>query len=134
MIDYELFCKIKHLNVQEKLSATQIASELALDPRTVRSWLSQARFSQRKSSPRSSKLDPFKADIARMLENQPLHSQSSPAAHTEKQGCRILIFDYKIKSLDATPNFPTKTSAALPLNQIPMQFETDRIETFSRRR
>jgi transposase len=71
MIDYELFCKIKHLNVQEKLSATQIASELALDPRTVRSWLSQPRFSQRKSSPRSSKLDPFKADIARMLETHP---------------------------------------------------------------
>jgi transposase len=71
MIDYELFCKIKHLNVQEKLSATQIASELALDPRTVRSWLSQPRFSQRKSSPRSSKLDPFKAGIARMLETHP---------------------------------------------------------------
>ena len=71
MIDYELFCKIKHLKEQEKLIPTQIASELALDPRTVRSWLSQPRFSQRKSSPRSSKLDPFKADIARMLETHP---------------------------------------------------------------
>ena len=72
MIDYELFCKIKHLHEHEKLTAAQIASELALDPRTVRNWLAQERFCQRKDSPRSSKLDPFKADIARMLEAYPL--------------------------------------------------------------
>ena len=71
MIDYELFCKIKHLHEHEKLTVAQMAAELALDPRTVRSWLTQERFSQRKSSPRASKLDPFKADIARMLEAYP---------------------------------------------------------------
>jgi transposase len=85
MIDYELFCKIKHLNVQEKLSATQIASELALDPRTVRNWLAQERFSQRKSSPRSSKLDPFKADIARMLETHP-YTASQVLQRIREQG------------------------------------------------
>jgi len=72
MIDYELFCKIKHLHEHEKLTVAQMAAELALDPRTVRSRLAQERFSQRKSSPRASKLDPFKADIARMLEVYPL--------------------------------------------------------------
>jgi transposase len=41
------------------------------DPRTVAKWLSQERFCQRKASPRSSTLDPFKADIARMLETHP---------------------------------------------------------------
>jgi transposase len=71
MIDYELYCKIKQLNEQQKLTPTQIAGELGLDPRTVRGWLSQPRFSQRKSRPQSSKLDPYKADIARMLETHP---------------------------------------------------------------
>lgn len=69
MIDYELFCKIRHLKEQEGLSAHQIAAELAMDPRTVSKWLTRERFSQRKVSVRSSKLDPFKAEIARLLES-----------------------------------------------------------------
>jgi transposase len=72
MIDYELFCKIKHLHEHEKLTVAQMAAELALDPRTVRNWLAQERFCQRNSRPRASKLDAFKADIARMLEVYPL--------------------------------------------------------------
>jgi predicted DNA-binding transcriptional regulator YafY len=35
MIDFELFCKIKHLKEHEKLTASQIAAELAIDARTV---------------------------------------------------------------------------------------------------
>ena len=71
MIDYELFCKIKHLKEHEGLTAPQIAQELALDPRTVAKWLAHGQFCQRKPAPRPSKLDPFKKDIARMLENHP---------------------------------------------------------------
>jgi len=68
MIDYELFCKIRHLKDHEGLSAHQIAGELAMDPRTVVKWLARERFCQRKAVPRSSKLDPFKAEIARLLQ------------------------------------------------------------------
>lgn len=68
MIDYELFCKIRHLKEQEGLTAHQIAGELAMDPRTVCKWLTRERFCQRKASLRASKLDPFKNEIARMLE------------------------------------------------------------------
>jgi len=71
MIDYELFCKIRHLKEHAGLTAAQIAGELALDPRTVAKWLAHGQFCQRKAAPRSSKLDPFKKDIARMLENHP---------------------------------------------------------------
>ena len=71
MIDYELFCKIKHLKEHEGLTAPQIAQELALDPRTVAKWLVHAQFCRRKPAPRPSKLDPFKKDIRRMLENHP---------------------------------------------------------------
>lgn len=68
MIDYELFCKIRHLKEHEGLSAHQIAGELAMDPRTVVKWLTRERFCQRKASVRASKLDPFKTEIARMLQ------------------------------------------------------------------
>jgi len=68
MIDYELYCKLRHLKNQEGLSAHQIAEELAMDPRTVVKWLARERFCPRKASPRASKLDPFKAEIARLLQ------------------------------------------------------------------
>ena len=68
MIDYELFCKIRHLKEQEGLNAHQIAGELAMDPRTVAKWLTRERFCPRKASPRLSKIDPFKNEIARMLQ------------------------------------------------------------------
>jgi transposase len=69
MIDYELYCKLRHLKDHEGLSAHQIAAELAMDPRTVVKWLARERFCQRKAVPRVSKLDPFKAEIARLLES-----------------------------------------------------------------
>jgi len=70
MIDYELFSKIRHLKEHEGLTAPQIASELAIDVRTVRKWLA-AKFRPKKITPRPSKLDPFKSDIVRMLEIHP---------------------------------------------------------------
>jgi transposase len=69
MIDYELYCKLRHLKDHEGLSAHQIAGELAMDPRTVAKWLARKRFCQRKAVPRVSKLDPFKAEIARLLQS-----------------------------------------------------------------
>jgi transposase len=71
MIDYACFCQIKHLHEQQGLSASQIATTLSLDPRTVAYWLTQERFRPRKSRLHASKLDPFKAQIVRMLEKYP---------------------------------------------------------------
>ena len=67
MIDYHCFCQIKHLHAHQGLNAAQIARELTLDPRTVAYWLTQEHFRPRKSPPRSSKLDPFKPEIGRLL-------------------------------------------------------------------
>jgi transposase len=69
MIDYELYCQLRHLKDHEGLSAHQIAGELAMDPRTVAKWLARERFCPRKASLRTSKLDPFKAEIARLLQS-----------------------------------------------------------------
>ena len=71
MIDYELYSKIRHLNQQDGLTARQIARELSLDVRTVNKWLDEAQFKPRQSTPRPSKLDPFKPDIVRLLEAHP---------------------------------------------------------------
>lgn len=71
MIDYHRFCQIKDLHDQQRLTASQIARELALDPRTVAYWLAQEHFRPRKPSRRSSKLDPFKKEIVRLLERYP---------------------------------------------------------------
>lgn len=70
MIDYELFSKIRHLKEHEGLTAPQIASELAIDVRTVRKWLTVT-FQPKKITARPSKLDPFKRDVVRMLQTHP---------------------------------------------------------------
>lgn len=71
MIDFELFATIKSYHEQKGLSPAQIARELSLDPRTVAKWLQTPRFRPRASTMRSSKLDPFKDSIVRMLEAHP---------------------------------------------------------------
>jgi transposase len=71
MIDYHRFCQIKHLHTHQGLAASQIARELALDPRTVAYWLAQDHFHPRTPRPHASTLDPFKAQIAHLLERYP---------------------------------------------------------------
>lgn len=71
MIDYALYSKIKHLSINDRLTAPQIARELSMDVRTVRKWLDETQFRPRKSAPRASKLDPFKHDIVRLLQAHP---------------------------------------------------------------
>jgi len=71
MIDYELFCRIKALKDNEGLTPPQIARELNLDVRTVGKWLAEKRFKPRQSGLRTSKLDPHKAEVNRLLNAYP---------------------------------------------------------------
>ena len=71
MIDYACFCQIKHLHAHDGLNASQIAQTLTLDPRTVAYWLAQEHFRPRQPRQRSSKLDPFKPEIVRLVERYP---------------------------------------------------------------
>jgi len=71
MIDYHRFCQIKDLHEHQGLNASQIAEALALDPRTVSYWLAQEHFRPRTPRQQHSKLDPFKAQIVRLLERYP---------------------------------------------------------------
>jgi transposase len=85
MIDYHAFCQIKALHEQHGLTTAQIAAILSLDPRTVASWLRQERFRPRQSTPRASKLDPFKLQIVQMLEKSP-YSAAQVLQHLREQG------------------------------------------------
>jgi len=71
MIDYENFCKIKKLHEQDGLNAFRIAEELGLDQRTVAKWFIEERYRPRKKPNKVSILDPFKAEIGRMIERHP---------------------------------------------------------------
>jgi transposase len=68
MIDYHTWCRIHALAEQDGLTAAQIAAELDLNIKTVRRWLAAQRYEPRRSAPRSSLLDPYKALIGRLLE------------------------------------------------------------------
>jgi hypothetical protein len=71
MIDSPGFCQSKHLQAHQGLTASQIARELARDPRTVASWLAQAHFRPRTPRPHTSTLDPFKPAMVRRLARSP---------------------------------------------------------------
>ncbi len=116
MIDYELFCKIKSLK-NNGLSGAQIAGELDLDPRTVYKWLEVRQFYKRKSTPRKSKLDPFKDDIVRMLETHPF------SATQVYQRLKEMGFDggYTIVNEYVRKIRPRRTPAFLKLDFAPAE-------------
>jgi transposase len=71
VIDYDTFCRIRHLHEHDGLTVVQVAHALSLDARTVATWLAETHFRQRRPVPRASKLDPFKRTIRQLIENHP---------------------------------------------------------------
>ena len=75
MIDYDTYCRIRHLSEHERLGVAQIARALSLDGRTVAQWRTEPRYRPRRAASRTSKLDPFKSTIRRLLEHHPYSAQ-----------------------------------------------------------
>jgi transposase len=75
MIDYETYCRIHDAHQQKGLNVTQIACALDLDGKTVTKWLAEPRYRPRIPAPRTSKLDPYKAQIRQWLEAHPYSAQ-----------------------------------------------------------
>jgi hypothetical protein len=71
MMAYHRFCQLTHLHDHQGLHASQSAHEVALNRRTVASWLAQDHFRPRKPRPSSSTLDPFNPALVRLLERHP---------------------------------------------------------------
>jgi len=74
MIDYESYCQIKSLQ-GNGLTVAQAAEELHIHRQTVAKWYKRERFEPKVRQLRVSILEPFKGDIARLLER---HAYSVP--------------------------------------------------------
>lgn len=75
MIDYETYCKIKDCHERQGLTIAQSARALGLHAQTVAKWVRRSHYQARHSMPRTSRLDPFKARIVRLLETHPYSAQ-----------------------------------------------------------
>jgi transposase len=75
MIDYQTYCQIRHLFSQKHLSLRQIARELKLGFHTVRKWARRESYQRASIPKRPSKLDAFKGDIIRLLEQHDYSAQ-----------------------------------------------------------
>lgn len=75
MINYETYCKIRDYHERERLTIAQIARALGVHAQTVAKWVKRSQFRARQPAPRTSRLDPFKAQIVRLLESHPYSAQ-----------------------------------------------------------
>jgi len=75
MIDYETYCKIRDCHERQQLTIAQTARALGLHAQTVATWAQRPAYRARQSVPRSSRLDPFKARVVRLLETHPYSAQ-----------------------------------------------------------
>ena len=75
MIDYETYCKIKDCHERQRLTVAQTARALGLHADTVAKWAHRTQYRARQAAPRSSRLDPFKARVVRLLETHPFSAQ-----------------------------------------------------------
>lgn len=75
MIDYETFCKIRAHHDRQGLTIAQTARALGVHPQTVAKWVRRTRYAARVSAPRASRLDAFKDQVVRLLENHPYSTQ-----------------------------------------------------------
>jgi len=71
MIDYETYLQIRNYYTRDHLRYSQIADKLGMDQRTVAIWANEKKYRPRKTAFKTSKLDPFKDQIIRLLETHP---------------------------------------------------------------
>lgn len=96
MIDYETYCQIRDCRDRQHLTISQTARALGLHRRTVAKWLASAQYRRRPSPPRASRLDPFKAQVVRLLETHPYSAQQVFQRLREAgfDGCYTTVKDY----------------------------------------
>ena len=115
MIDYELYCKIKDLHDNGRLTIVQIARELHLSDRTIGRWLAADKFRQRATPAKPSKLDAFKGQIVGWLQSHPYTATQVflRLRETGYTGGITLVKDY-VQQVR-----PTRTPAFLTLSFAP---------------
>lgn len=85
MIRYEQFLELRRLLDEEHCTASRVANVLSLNIKTVLKWASQPVYPVRRKRPRPSCLDPYKADLVRLLHQHPYSAQQL-LQHIRRQG------------------------------------------------
>jgi transposase len=75
VIDYQTYCKIHDHRTRQGLSITQTARALGLHPETVSKWSRIALYRPPQQPKRGSRLDPYKGQVVRWLDEHPLSAQ-----------------------------------------------------------
>ena len=75
MINYETYRKIKDYQDKQHLTVAQTARSLGLNAKTVKKWAKSSQYHARHPAPRSSRLDPFKDQVIRLLVQNPYSAQ-----------------------------------------------------------
>lgn len=105
MLDYEMYCKIHDHYDRQRLTITQTARALGLHPQTVSKWIRIPQYRPRRSAPRKSLLDPYKALIMGWLDAHPLSAQQVFQRLRESgfTGGHTIVCDYVHKVRPRTP-------------------------------
>ena len=114
MVDYEMFCRIRDLLDRQHLSQAQTARALGLHPRTVWKWARIEQYRPRATTPRVSRLDPYKGLIVRWLDTHPYSAQQIFQRLREEgfAGGATIVKDYVHK---IRPKGSARPSSSLPL-------------------
>jgi transposase len=117
MLDYQTYCKIRDHFDRQGLTITQTARALGLHPQTVSKWVRIEQYRPRRSTPRKTLLDPYKALIVRWLDAHPLSAQQVFQRLREAgfTGGRTIVGDYVRKIR------PRRTPAFLRLSFAPAE-------------
>jgi transposase len=99
MIDYDTWCQIRDCRERQHLTMAQTAGALKLHVQTVRAWWKRERYQARQSAPRTSLLDPFKAQVVRLLDSHPYSGQQIFQLLREQgfSGGKTIVTDYVCK-------------------------------------
>jgi len=121
MIDYETFCRIKHLHAEDGLNVTQIAQSMALDPRTVQGWLATQRYRPRQGTRRGSKLGDYKATVRRLIERHP-YSGVQVFQRLKEAGYTGSLTVVKGRSSTSAARCPRRSWSTTSIPQVPAGF------------
>jgi transposase len=114
MIAYETYCQIVQLH-HNRLRVSQIARILGLDERTVAYWIEEGAYRPRQGVKRAGKLDTYKPQILRWLEQYPYTGAQLLLRLREEgyEGGKTVVNDYLAKMR------PRKVKAFLTLSFAP---------------
>ncbi|MFZ4539698.1 hypothetical protein [Propionivibrio sp.] len=145
MISYETWCQIRDCRVRQHMTLAKIAERLHLHFRTVATWAVLSRYEARKSVKRTSKLDPFKGLMGRLIDTHQHDTHPFTAMKIFQRLCKegylggyttvqnyVRLIRPKKHQIRLKLAFSTEEATESPLNEVPNRRERP-LKTYSLR-